>query len=144
MNMKKILLMGALVLVLWGGVLLGQEVQKPYSYTFDKGVGECVFTGVSLDQVWAVAVKVLLLDKYKIVSTEKPSGSMVAERRGIAGWNCDLSLFFKQRGPDVCLTSSTYEPPGQQQKGIDDELRGITEKMFYDKVAELLYSKAEK
>jgi len=150
--MKKILLMGAMVLVLRGGVLLGQAVQKPYSYTFDRGVGECVFTGISLDQVWSAAVKALMMDKFKIVSSEKPSGNMAAERRPFAAWNYGLTLFFEQRGPDVCVTSSIYKLPGQQQEGIGGLLQGVgakkaehqAEKKFYDKVAELLYGKVAK
>jgi hypothetical protein len=134
MNIKKILLMGAMILVLRGNVLPGQAVQKPYSYTFDKGAGECVFTGVSLDQVWAAAVKMLMLDKFGPISAEKPSGIINAENH--FGMKYSLLLFFEQVGPDVRVTSSMPDTnPGSEEKH---------EKKFYDKVAELLYGKIER
>jgi hypothetical protein len=133
----KVLLAGAMILVLWGGVLLSQEVQKPYSCTFDKGVGEGIFTGVSLDQVWAVAVEALMVDWFLVVRADKPSGILAAERRIIGGPSYGLALFFEQRGPDVCVTSQVY--------GLEDHVYDSgsvapeAEKDFYDKVAERLY-----
>jgi len=150
--MKKILLMGTIILVLQGAVLFSQTAEKPYTYTFDKGVGTCTFKSVSLDQVWSAAVKVLMGNKFKIVSSEKESGNMATERRPFASWNYGLTLFFEVQGPDVCVTSSIYKLPGQQQEGIGGLLQGAgakkaeqkEEKKFYDKVVELLYGKVQK
>ena len=129
-----------------------QEVQKHYSYTFVNGVGTCILKGVSLDEVWSAAVKALMGDKFKIVSSEKQSGHMAAERRPFAATNYGLTLFFEQKGTDICVTTSIYMLPGQQQEGIGGLLRGIgakgaahkEEKKFYDRVAALLYGKIEK
>jgi hypothetical protein len=128
--------MGAMILVLRGDVLLGQAVQKPYSYTFiDKAVGECVFIGVSFDQVWAAAVKTMMLDKFGTISGEKPSGIINAENH-FGMYRYSLLLFFEQVGPDVRVTLSMPDTnPGSEEK------RG---KKFYDKMAELLYGKIEK
>jgi hypothetical protein len=134
MKMKKIFLVGAMFLVLWMNFLLGQEVKKSYSYTFDKGVGECVFTGVSLDQVWSATIKMLMLDKFGPISAEKPSGIINAENH--FGTKYSLLLFFEQVGSDVRVISSMPDTnPGSEEKH---------EKKFYDKMAELLYGKIEK
>ena len=84
--MKKASILFAIVaLGACAGGLFGQETQKPYTYTFDKGVGEYVFTGVSLDQVWAAAVKALMQDKFNIVSSDRIMGTMIAEQTPYAG-----------------------------------------------------------
>jgi len=125
------------------GGLFGQETQKPFTYTFDKGVGTCTFTGVSLDQVWSAAVKALMGDKFKIVSSEKQSGNLAAERRPFASTNYGLQLFFEQRGQDICITSSVYLLQGVG--GISDKTASHKmEKKFFDNVVELLYGKVEK
>jgi len=135
--MKKTLSLGAMALVLVGGALLGQTAQKPYIYTFDKGVGTCTFWGVSLDPVWAAAVKALMQDKFKIVSSEKQSGNLAAERRPFAATNYGLQLYFEQRGQDVCITSSVYLLEGIG--GIrDKKAEHKMEKKFYDQVVEIL------
>ena len=122
------------------GWLSGQETQKPYSYTFDKGVGECVFTGVSLDQVWSAAVKTLMQDKFKIVLSDKQSGNITAERRPMAAANYDLALFFELRGQDVGVTASVAGLQGIRDKKAEHKM----EKKFFDKVAALVYGEVEK
>ena len=150
--MKRILSLATMFFVLAGGILLSQETEKPFSYTFEKGVGTCTFTGVSLDQVWSVAVKVLMGDKFRIVSSEKDSGNLVAERRPFASWNFGLQFYFEQKEQDVCVTTSGYIPKDNQQEGLGGLFQGAgqkkafhkEEKKFYDKVAELLYRNDEK
>jgi hypothetical protein len=122
------------------GFLFGQETPKPYTYTFDNGVGECIFIGVSLDQLWSAAVKTLMQDKFKIVLSDKQSRNITAERRPMAAANYDLTLFFEQRGQDVCITASVAGLQGIRDKKAEHKL----EKNFFDKVTELLYGKVEK
>lgn len=144
--MKKILLIMAAFLALWEGVLFGQEAQKPYSCKFEKGIGECIFTSVSLDEVWTTAVKVLMLNKYRIVSAEKQSSVINAEVRPFVAWNYDLSLYFEQRGKDVSITASVLQMKKTQgdllaaigHMGIEKQCHE-EEKKFFDKVVELLY-----
>lgn len=147
--MKKILLVGTVVLVLCGGVLLGQEVQKPYSYTFDKGVGTCVFTGVSLDQVWTATVKALMQGKDRVTSADKASGVISAECRP---WDKPylMSFFFEEIVPDVRVNftffSSASQPGlgGLVGKKSTQKFNENEEKDRFDKIAELLYGKIEK
>jgi hypothetical protein len=132
---KASILFVVIVLGTCAGGIFGQETQKPYTYTFDKGVGECIFTGVSLDQVWSAAVKTLMQDKFKIVLSDKQSGNITAERRPMAAANYDLALFF-----DVCITASVAGLQGIRDKKAEHKM----EKKFFDKVVELLYGKVEK
>jgi hypothetical protein len=159
--MKKALILFAIVVFnVCTGWLFGQETQKPYSYTFDKGVGECIFTGVSLDQVWSAAVKALMQDKFIIVSSDKNMGTMIAEQTPYAGlkkltktgepegaqilggW--DITILFEQKGYDVCITASVTAPKGVWLKVRDKKVEYKEEKKFFDKVVELLYGKVEK
>jgi len=130
------------------GGLFGQETQKPYSYTFDNGIGECIFTGVSLDQVWSIAVKVLMQNKFRIASAEKPAGTIRAEKRPGMSWNYDLSLYFEQREEDVYITASVLPTEKNQRdplKSMGAKKAGYKEeKKFFDKVAELLYGEVER
>lgn len=146
--MKTVLSLGTMVLVLAGGILFGQDVQQPFSYTFENGVGECVFTAVSLDQVWSVAVKVLMQNKFRIASAEKQSSTIRAEKRPAMSWNYDLSLYFEQRGEDVSVAASVLPTEKNQSdplKNIGTTKAGYKEgKKFFDKVAELLYEKVKK
>ena len=134
--MKKASILFAVVaLGACAGGLFGQETQKPYTYTFDKGVGECIFTGVSLDQVWSAAVKTLMGDRFRIVSSEKQSGTIIAEKKTFMAYG--LTLFFEQKGKDVCVTASV-------QGTIEEEFTRTVETEFFDHMAELLYGKVEK
>ena len=85
--MTRYILFGALVLVLAGSTLLGQVTKKPYLYAFDKGVGECVSSGVSLDQapqsssvkpVQFKGIKSVLLNAY--VDPYIPNCAEIAKR----------------------------------------------------------------
>jgi len=145
--MKKMFLLGAMVLVLQGGGLLGQEGRNPYpySYTLDKGVGEGIFTGVSLDQVWTATIKSLMLNNCRILFTEKQSGIMSAERRELRPYYYFLSLFFEQAGPDVRVRLSLdWLDKDTGVDRFDTKNAEKEEKNFYDGVAELLYGKVDK
>lgn len=149
--MKKYLLTGAMLVMC--GALLSQEVQKPYAYAFNGGIGDCTFTGVTLDQVWAAASKVLLLEKFKITSAEKQSGLITAQMRDTMSWRSfamyDLSLYFEQRGESVVVTASISEAEGHERGwyvGAKKSLQKVShkeEKKFFDKVAEILYGSAK-
>jgi hypothetical protein len=151
MNIKRIFLTGAIILVLRGGVLLGQEVQKPYSYKFDQGVGECLLIGVTVDQAWSATVKAMMILKNKVVTADKASGSLEAEHRPFAAWNYGITLMLEQRGADVCITSAIHKLKEQEDGGgLGDLIKASNkeiykaEKKVYDKVVELLYGKVEK
>jgi len=145
--MNKKIMVCVAVGILCAALGFGQAPDKPYAYTFEKGVGTCVLTGVSLDDAWSAAVKALMGNKFKIVSSEKQSGSMTAERRPFGTWNYGLTLYFEQKGPDVSITASLYKLPGQQQEGIGGLLQGVgakkaeqkEERKFFDRTAEILY-----
>ena len=146
--MKKLLLLGAMSLVLMGSVLLGQQVQKPFSYTFTKaGNGTCIYTGVTVDQVWAAAWEALALNRCVIISSDKTGGTMNAERREDLRYQYALSLFFEQMDSDVRvraamtdLVKSGFMPRVPSAATIH---RRYTTKV-YDKIAELLYGKVKK
>jgi hypothetical protein len=151
MNMKKIILMGAMILVLRGGVLLGQKAPKPYTYTFDQGVGECLLTGVTMDQAWSATVKAMMILKNKVVTADKPSGILEAEHRPFAAWNYGISLMLEQRGADVCITSAIHKLKEQEGGGgLGDLIKASNKETYkaeqnvYDKIVELLYGKVEK
>lgn len=141
--MKIILLIGAIFLVLWEGILFGQEVQKPYSYKFNKGVGECVFINTSFDKIWTTAVTVLMRDKAQIVSAEKQSSIMNAEYRPFASGHFDISLYFEQVGKDVKVVASASHPSyrrGDLLANIGfEKWTSEEEKKFFDKMLKLLY-----
>ncbi len=136
--MKKIILIGVIFLVLCESVLFGQEAQKPYSYKFNKGVGECVFINTSFDKVWTAAVTVLMRDKAQIVSAEKQSSIMNAEYRPFASGHFDISLYFEQAGKDVKVVASVSQPSyrrGDLLANIGlEKWTSEEEKKFFDKM----------
>lgn len=135
-HMKKASVLFAVVaLGTFLGWLSGQETQKPYTYTFDNGIGTCTFKAVSLDEAWSVGVKALMGDRFRIVSSEKQSGTLVAEKRTFLEYG--LTLFFEQKGRDLCITASV-------QGTIDEKFTQTVETEFFDHMAELLYGKVEK
>lgn len=146
--MKRVMFILAVSLMFWQGVLLAQEADKPYSYKFEKGVGECILTGVSLDYVWTTTIKMLMQDKARIASADRQTNIINAEYRPIASWNYDLSLYVEQRGNDVSVTASILPPKHRQgdpfaSMGIETASHK-EEKKFFDKLGTFLYDKAEK
>lgn len=154
--MNKIFGLGIIILVLAGGSLFGQDVQKPYSYTFDRSLGECVFAGVSLEQAWSAALKILMQDKFRIVFTDKAAGTIRAERRPASvnlfhpnkSWNYELSLYFEQRENGAYVAASIM--PVEENQNDPLARMGMKkaaqkeEKRFFDGIAELLYENAGK
>jgi hypothetical protein len=141
-------MMIGLSVLFMGGVLLGQKAQKPYTYTFDKGMGNCTFTGVSKDAVWSAVLKALMLEKFQIISAEKQSGTISAQKtlssfQSAMGVRKDtlpgLNLIFEDRDGGVGVLSSTIAGINWPNKNRQD-----LEKKLYDKVAELLYGKSDK
>jgi hypothetical protein len=136
--------------IFWGTIIcltiaMWAQVQKPYSYAFSKGNGECLFTGKSLDEVWSAANRTLLQDKFRVIAVDKQGGTIVAEKRPPWSYNYRLSLFIEQAGQDVRVSTSAepvniregLEGAGQLvgQNGAHEKL----ERRFYEKMAALLY-----
>jgi hypothetical protein len=148
--MKKILLTGAMILVLRGGVLLGQEVQKPYSYILANGIGDCTFTGVSLDEVWGALVKTFMTQNTKgkgghfvrsPVNVDRPLNSMIGTWIGSANWHtqpCTLQILVEQRPEGIGVYGTVASNPNSTKKSREKVM-----KAFFDKVAELLYPVAK-
>ena len=153
--MKKIHSLGAMVLVFVGSVLLGQEVQKPYSYTFEKNVGDCTFTGVSIDQVWAALIKTFMTQDTKHkggswnsapVDLDRPSNHMVGSwlsGHGLTTIEWRFEMLLEQRSGGVGAYCTISLAGGKSSFGIPKKKREAVAKAFFDKVAELLYGKVE-
>lgn len=149
--MKKTFVVLLICTLMTGGFLICQEASRPYSYKLEKGIGECTFTGVSFDQVWSAALKVLMMEKFRIVSSEKQAGVIKAEKRPHFSWNYDLWLQFEQRDDGVYVMASVLPTERQQEDftvGLANKAAGHKaahkeEKKLFDKVAELLYEKIE-
>ena len=79
--MKRLILMGFLIILTLISILLAQEEKFPgYSINFtkDKNAATVIFEGRTFDKVWAAVIKVLMLDKYKIVASDKTGGTISA------------------------------------------------------------------
>jgi len=79
--MKRLILMGFLIILTLVSILLAQEEKFPgYSINFtkDKNSATVIFEGRTFDKVWAAVIKVLMLDKYKIVASDKTGGTISA------------------------------------------------------------------
>ena len=100
----KILSISLIALVLLSSLAIGQD--KPWSAEYEKGVGTASFQNVSLDQAWSAAVKTLMMDKYRVTSSEKTSGTLTAERRPAAAYNHILSLFFEEGSSGIKIMAS--------------------------------------
>jgi len=99
---KRFAALAAVVVVC--SLAMGQE--KPWAAEYDKGVGTAVFQAVSIDQAWSGAVKVLMQSKLRIRSSEKSSGTLVAERREVASYQYALTLYFEVARESVKITAS--------------------------------------
>lgn len=130
--------------VVWA-FAIAQSTQKPYTYTFNKGMGDCTFTGVSKDAVWSAVLKALMLEKFQIISAEKQSGTISAQKNP-SSWQSalgvgkdtlpGLDLVFEDRDVGVGILSRVIAGINWPNKNRHD-----LEKKFYEKVAELLYRK---
>jgi len=124
------------------GALLSQEVQKPYAYAFNGGIGDRTFTGVTLDQVWVfITQKVSKHSSWSgsPVSLDRPSNSMTGTwimGRGLIVWSCPIVILLEQRTEGV----GAYGTAGGNCGKKNQEK---VEKAFFDKVAEILYGPAK-
>jgi len=145
--MKRVFLVGLMVCVFLAGFIWSQVEQKPYTYKFDKDVGDCLFTGVSKDAVWSAALKTLMLMKFQILSAEKESGTISAMKT-LSGFQStmgvgsksmpELDLVFEERDDGIAILSTVIAGINWPSKNRRD-----LEKKFYEKVAALLYKPAE-
>lgn len=130
-------------LMVFLGLAMGQD--KPYSCEFEKGSGTGIFQNVTLDAAWSAAVKVLMQNKFRITSSEKPSGMLIGERRPAAALNYVLTLYFEQDGTSIKILASVS--PVKQAEGLDGLIQRSgwnkgaekEERKFYDKLAAELY-----
>jgi len=155
---KALILFAIIALGACAGGLFGQETKKPYSYTFDGAYsvengkstqgkplenilvlrGNCTFMAVSFDQVWAAIIKALTLDKFKIQFTmpKKDWGLIVAAS------DFHFSIRVEVKGQDISVVSSLSHGPGEKSEGIEADQKA--HKKLFDKMAEILYTKADK
>jgi len=82
--MKKVVLLAFLFAVLGSSFLLGQEEIKPFSWELKKEKrstprGDGLFTSKTFDEVWAATLKALMQSKYRVVHSDKDSGSISAD-----------------------------------------------------------------
>lgn len=134
--------------ILCVGFGFGQVPDKPYSYTFTKGTCDCTFTGVTLDQVWAASVKAFMTQTWKgnavdssrldPLSLDRPSGVMIGSWISGHDWlvgqySMRLQILIEQRKEGVGMYCTV---PGNNNK-----LKEKIGKMFFERVAELLYGK---
>jgi hypothetical protein len=157
--MKKILSFGAMVFVLVGGILLGQQSERSaYPYKTDKNAATAVFAKKTYDDVWGATLKALIAEDYKATTSEKDAGIIKAV------YNKSESVT-TQAGYTTSLTRmAAYAQIAVRVEAQDDKvavsLRWDRVEKFtlpptesnghdifsalYDKIAELLYGKIEK
>jgi hypothetical protein len=142
--MKRICSLGTIVFVLVGGVLLGQETQKPYSYTLStkESVAVCAFTGVSYDAVWTATTKNFLLTGWKTTQSDKASGTITALSPNTSGLGydsnvVDISLMVEEKDGLVIMTTNVglYRGSGKAVR-----TRNRAETTLFENVAKLLYT----
>lgn len=133
--------------ILCAAFLFSQRSQKSYTYTFTNGIGDCTFTGVSFDAVWAALVKAFMTQDAKgkdvwhglPVVPNRPSNSMTGVWAGnntLVKPGCSLQILVEQRSQGI----GVYCAVADNAEGNEEKI----EEAFYDKVAELLYGKVEK
>ena len=146
--MRKLLTMVlALLLVVGVSGLLGQEVPKPYTCTFNHGVGDFIFTGVTFDQVWSAMVTAFMTQdmehrgswKHAPVKPDRPSGSMtgiwlVGHGLTLGEWHFEILVQQRADGIEVFCSTSFM---------AFDKKKAQIETLFLDKVVEQLYVKKE-
>jgi hypothetical protein len=154
-NITLISALGAILFMLLGGVLLGQAPTRPYAYTFTNQIGDCTFTGVTFDQVWAALIKAFIAQDVKghggwrglPVIPNRPSGTLIGVWVGGASLltptvqrpmksACELHFLVEQRPQGIGVYCGTAD----YAEGDDTEI----EKAVFDKVAEILYGRVEK
>ena len=137
--MNKTLLAVLLICVFLAGSVWPQAEQKPYTYKFNEGIGDCTFTGVSKDSVWSATIKTFMLNKYQKLSMDKPSGIISASRLPSFSTNYRITLVFEDREGDIGILASVEYPSGS---GTTKGYRGHaekTEKKLFDQIAAEVY-----
>jgi hypothetical protein len=94
--MTKKFLVSLIGLVMCIGILEAQEA-KPYSYTFTKAGGDCLFTGKTFDEVWEAAANALLMMKYTITVAQKDAGMLTAKKGPSTGQVLMVGMFARDR-----------------------------------------------
>ena len=124
---------------------------KPYAYTFEKGKGTCVLTGVTFDEVWSAVNRTLPKDSYNIISADKQTGTIVAAHwDAVSSFHFSLSLFIESVSQDIRVTSNIIDI--QYDNGLtqlmlkkrQNSMNQKYEKTFYDKLAKVLYPPVSK
>jgi len=148
---KSSILFTIVILVACAGWLSGQETQKPCSYSFNGGQGDCVFTGVTLDQVWAALVKAFMTQDTtkrgswngRAVDPDKPSNTMTGTwltGHGLTTYVWRLEILVEQRDAGV----GVYCTVGNEKGLVSKKQKAKIGSIFFDKVIELLYGEAER
>jgi len=103
--MKKVVLLAFLFAVLGSSFLLGQEETKPFSWELKKvkkrtPQGDGLFTSKTYDEVWAATVKALMQSKYRVVHSDKDSGSISADELQTK-YPVPLEIIIEKRENDI-------------------------------------------
>ena len=100
--MMKKLLVSSIGLVMCIGILAAQEA-KPYSYTFGKAGGDCLFTGKTYDEVWDAAASALIMMKYTVTIAQKENGMMTGAKGPSTGSVLALGLLARERNINLMI-----------------------------------------
>jgi len=166
--LKKLLSLGATVLVLAGVVLSGQKAEKSvYPFKMDNTVAKAVFAGKTYDEVWEATLKALIATDYKTTTLEKDAGIIKAvSSKGIV-YLRDKPVVKSElppsQGGTVMATKAAFSKIAVTVESREDKvavsLRWDRAEKFtlpptesnghdifsalYDKIAELLYGAVE-
>jgi len=155
--MKKILLLGAMVFVLEGGVLLGQKTEKSgYPFEIKGKVATAVFAEKTYDQVWGATIKALIASNYKTTTLEKDAGLIEAVHIKSASTRDWEDILETGKAEESSITAMV-ETQGDKvavsfrwETGEKFTLRSAKSNRnrfcsaLYNKMAELLYGEVEK
>lgn len=145
--MKKAIAAAAALVVLCS-IAVAQEGAAPCSFSFTKGVYDCTFPGVTLDQTWGSMVKAFMtqdMTKHKgaswvgsPVDIDRPSNSMTGTwlvGKGLTAWDCQIAIILEER---ACGVGAYCTPnrAGKYGKKVFDR--------FFQRVTELLYGAGAK
>lgn len=78
------------------GFLAAQEA-KPFSFTFTKSGGDCLFTGKTYDEVWDAAASALTALRWHLAVAQKDSGMISVQKGPSTGSILAAGLLAKKR-----------------------------------------------
>jgi hypothetical protein len=133
--MKKLFFVALAISGFMAGLVWSQVEQRPYIYKFDKGFGDCTFTGVSKDALWSATIKTLMLNKYEMLSFDKPSDTISASHLPPFGVSYRITLILEDREGGVGMYASVEY---RTNWGVNHE-KEKTEKKLYDQIAATVY-----